>query len=133
VPIFSSDGHGAGARRSRETCRAYISYFLRHWAHRKDAFDEVLDAFVDNFHKPGNLTGGFAHYRASRAGRIAMMKGELPAMPRIAPPTHGGTLVTEQSQTPQAPLLAHPRTGDVGSRGLSIGARPAPRRRRSGS
>lgn len=61
-------------------------YFLRHWAHRKDAFDDVLDAFVDNFHKPGNLTGGFAHYRASHAGRIAMMKSELPAMPRIADP-----------------------------------------------
>lgn len=72
---------------SRETCSAYISYFLRHWAYRKDAFDSVLSAFTDNFLKPGNLTGGFAHYRASHAGRIAMMKGEAPALPRIAPPT----------------------------------------------
>jgi pimeloyl-ACP methyl ester carboxylesterase len=72
---------------SREACRAYISYFLRHWAHRKDAFDDVLDAFVDNFLRPGNLAGGFAHYRASHAGRIAMMKGEAPSLPRIAAPT----------------------------------------------
>jgi len=40
---------------TRETCRAYIAHFLRHLAHRKDAFDDVLDAFVDNFFKPGNL------------------------------------------------------------------------------
>lgn len=72
---------------SRETCRAYIGHFLRHWAHRKHAFDEVLDAFTDNFLKPGNLAGGFAHYRASHAGRIAMMQGEAPALPPITAPT----------------------------------------------
>src|SRR5262249_32699435 len=72
---------------SRETCRAYISHFLRHWAHHKDAFDDVVEAFTDNFLKSGNLAGGFAHYRASHAGRIAMMKGEGPSFPRIALPT----------------------------------------------
>ena len=72
---------------TREACRTYFAHFLRHWAHRKDAFDDVLDAFVDNFLKPGNLTGGFAHYRASHAGRIAMMKGETPALPPITVPT----------------------------------------------
>jgi len=50
---------------TRESCRAYIGYFLKHWAHRRDAFDDVLEAFTDNFLKPGNLAGGFAHYRAS--------------------------------------------------------------------
>jgi len=72
---------------SREACRAYVSHFLRHWAHHKNAFDDVIEAFTDNFLKPGNLAGGFAHYRASHAGRIAMMKGEAPALPRIAVPT----------------------------------------------
>ena len=72
---------------SRETCRAYFAHFLRHWSHRKDAFDDVLEAFVDNFLKPGNLEGGFAHYRGSHAGRIAMMKGEAPPLPPIAVPT----------------------------------------------
>jgi pimeloyl-ACP methyl ester carboxylesterase len=72
---------------SRETCRAYIGHFLSHWAHRKDAFDSVLEEFVDNFLKPGNLAGGFAHYRASHAGRVAMMKGRAPLLPRIEVPT----------------------------------------------
>ena len=70
-----------------ESCRTYIEYFLRHWAHRKNAFDDVLDAFADNFLKPGNLAGGFAHYRASHPGRLAMMKGEAPALPPIVTPT----------------------------------------------
>jgi len=72
---------------SRETCAAYIGHFLRHWAHRKDAFDDVMDAWVDNFLKPGNLAGGFAHYVASHAGRVAMMRGEAPALPPITVPT----------------------------------------------
>jgi pimeloyl-ACP methyl ester carboxylesterase len=72
---------------SRDTCRAYFSYILQHWCHRKHAFDDVLDEFVDNFLKPGNIEGGFAYYRAANAGRIALMKGEVPALPPIATPT----------------------------------------------
>ncbi|GAC1402882.1 MAG: alpha/beta hydrolase [Candidatus Velthaea sp.] len=71
---------------NRDTCRSYIAHFLRHWAHRKDAFDDVLDAFTDNFFKPGNLAGGFAHYQAAHAGRVAMMKGEAPVLPLITVP-----------------------------------------------
>ena len=48
------------------------------WAHRKNAFDDVLETFTDNFLKPGNLAGGFAHYRASHEGRVRMIKGEAP-------------------------------------------------------
>lgn len=72
---------------TRASCRAYIGHFLRHWAHRKDELEAVLDDFTDNFMKPGNLAGGFAHYRAAHDGRIAMMKGEAPALPPIAVPT----------------------------------------------
>jgi pimeloyl-ACP methyl ester carboxylesterase len=72
---------------TRASCRAYIGHFLRHWAYRKNAFDDVLDAFTDNFMKPGNLAGGFAHYRASHAGRIAMMKGDVLPLPPITLPT----------------------------------------------
>jgi pimeloyl-ACP methyl ester carboxylesterase len=68
---------------SRESCRTYIGYFLKHWAHRKDTFDDVLEAFTDNFQKPGNLAGGFAHYRAAHEGRIRMMKGEAPQLAPI--------------------------------------------------
>lgn len=72
---------------SAENCRRYIGHFLHHWAHRKDAFDDVLAAFTENFLKPGNLAGGFAYYRAAHAGRIAMMKDEAPELPPIATPT----------------------------------------------
>jgi pimeloyl-ACP methyl ester carboxylesterase len=72
---------------SRETCRTYISHFLRNWSHRKDAFDDVVEAFTDNFLKAGNLTGGFAHYKAAHAGRMKMMKGEAQKLPPISVPT----------------------------------------------
>lgn len=72
---------------SRDSCERYIGHFLTHWSHRKDAFDDVRDAFIDNFMKPGNLAGGFAHYRASHAGRVATMKGEAPILPPITVPT----------------------------------------------
>jgi pimeloyl-ACP methyl ester carboxylesterase len=72
---------------SRESCRTYIGHFLKNWAHRQHAFDDVLEAFVDNFLKPGNLAGGFAHYRASHAGRVKMMKGEAQDLPPIELPT----------------------------------------------
>jgi pimeloyl-ACP methyl ester carboxylesterase len=72
---------------SRRSCETYIGHFLRHWAHRRDAFDSVLDAFTDNFMQPGNLAGGFAHYRAAHPGRIAIMKGEAPLLPPIKVPT----------------------------------------------
>ena len=72
---------------SRETCKAYIGHFLSHWAFHKHAFDDVLDAFVDNFMKPGNLEGGFAHYRAAHAGRVTMLKGMAPSLPPITTPT----------------------------------------------
>jgi pimeloyl-ACP methyl ester carboxylesterase len=72
---------------TRESCRTYIGHFLKNWAHRQRAFDDVLEAFVDNYLKPGNLAGGFAHYRASHAGRVKMMKGEAPDLPPIELPT----------------------------------------------
>jgi pimeloyl-ACP methyl ester carboxylesterase len=72
---------------SQETCRAYISHFLHRWAYRKNAFDDVLSAFVENFLTPGNLAGGFAHYKASHGGRVAMMKGQAPTLPPITVPT----------------------------------------------
>ena len=71
---------------TRETCQTYVAHFLRHWPHRKGSFDDVLGAFTDNFMKPGNLAGGFAHYRASHAARVAMMEGRAPKLPPIATP-----------------------------------------------
>jgi pimeloyl-ACP methyl ester carboxylesterase len=72
---------------TRQSCRTYIRHFLKAWSYRNDAFDDVIEAFTDNFQKPGNLAGGFAHYRAAHAGRVRMMKGEAPALPPITLPT----------------------------------------------
>lgn len=77
--------HLVGA--TRESCRLYIGHFLRGWSHRKHAFDDVLEQFTDNFLKPGNIAGGFAHYRAAHAGRVMMMKGEAPRLAPIDIPT----------------------------------------------
>lgn len=68
-------------------CREYIGHFLRHWSHRKAAFDDVLEAFTENFMRPGNLAGGFAYYRAAHAGRMDMLRGAAAALPPIAVPT----------------------------------------------
>ncbi len=72
---------------SRQACKLYISHILQHWSYRKDAFDDVIERFVDNFMKPGNLAGGFAYYRAAHEGRVAMMQGAAPELPPIAIPT----------------------------------------------
>src|SRR3546814_340787 len=72
---------------SRAACRAHIGHFLKHWCHRKDAFDAVLERWVDNFLRPGNLQGGFNWYVSANAARIAMMAGTAPKPPLVTVPT----------------------------------------------
>jgi pimeloyl-ACP methyl ester carboxylesterase len=72
---------------SREACRLYFSHFLRHWAHDPHAFDDDLEAWVDNFLKPGNLQGGFNWYLSANKARLAAMRGDTPTLPPIATPT----------------------------------------------
>jgi len=71
---------------SRDTCRAYFGHFLKHWSHRKNSFDGVLERWVDNFLRPGNLQGGFNWYVSQNAGRLAVMAGTAPKPPKIAQP-----------------------------------------------
>jgi pimeloyl-ACP methyl ester carboxylesterase len=71
---------------SRDSCRTYFAHFLRHWAHRKTAFDDVMEVWVDNFRKPGNLEGSFAYYRAAHVGRVALMDGSAPKLVPINTP-----------------------------------------------
>jgi len=80
--------HYAGAlvASSRDTCRAHIGHFLRHWSHRKEAFDTVLERWVDNFMRPGNMQGGFNWYIGQNAGRLAVMAGTAERPPRITVP-----------------------------------------------
>ena len=72
---------------SREACRLYFGHFLRHWSMRKDAFDNDIEMWVDNFLKPGNMQGGFNWYVSSNANRLAMMRGEAPPLTPITVPT----------------------------------------------
>jgi pimeloyl-ACP methyl ester carboxylesterase len=72
---------------SREACRLYFGNLIRQWSAKKDAFDDVMEAWVDNFMARGNIQGGFNWYRSANALRVAMMKGELPKQPPISLPT----------------------------------------------
>ena len=73
---------------SREACRIYIGHFLRHWAGgNPQAFDDDIEAWVDNFLKPGNLQGGFNWYVGANRSRLAVMRGEAPDLPPIQAPT----------------------------------------------
>jgi epoxide hydrolase 4 len=72
---------------SPEACRIYLHNFLRHWAHRKDAFDDELELWVDNFLKPGNLQGGFNWYVSNHESRMAVIEGTAKVPPPIRVPT----------------------------------------------
>lgn len=72
---------------SRENCRRHIGHFLKHWSYRKDAFDAVLERWVDNFMQPGVMQGGFNWYIGQNAGRLAVMAGIAPKPARITVPT----------------------------------------------
>jgi pimeloyl-ACP methyl ester carboxylesterase len=124
--------HLVGA--TRESCRTYIGYFLKHWAHRKDAFDDVIEAFTDNFLKPGNIAGGFAHYRAAHEGRIRMMKGEAPPLAPIHVPScvRWAPAVSVFLDRPVGRDLLRPRSRRVsGSGTLSASRGSRPRRCRN--
>lgn len=90
---------------TRETCRLYFSHFLRHWSVRQEWVEQALEPWVDNFMKPGNLQGGFNWYISNQAARLAAIRGDVSALPRIGvpacvrwgdsavlPATWGGTL-----------------------------------------
>ncbi|MBL8670379.1 MAG: alpha/beta hydrolase [Alphaproteobacteria bacterium] len=70
---------------SREACRLFIKHFLDHWSgDDPTVFAPVLEAWVDNFMRPGNLQGGFDWYRASGPGRVLMLEERLPPRPKVA-------------------------------------------------
>lgn len=71
---------------SRESCRLYVGHFLRHWAADPQAFDAVLEHWIDVFMAPGALEGGFAWYRANNAARLAQIeRGPQPRDPITHP------------------------------------------------
>jgi len=70
----------------RGTCRIYFRHFLDHWAHEPGLFDEDLEAWVDNFMKPGNLQGGFNWYVGIDEARTEVMRHGPPELPKIEVP-----------------------------------------------
>ncbi len=73
---------------SREACRLYFRHFLDHWSGDNPAvFAELLEIYVDNFMKPGNIQGGFDWYLSSGPTRRLWLEGKLPARPPIDVPT----------------------------------------------
>lgn len=72
---------------SRESCAAYIGHFLRHWSADPEAFAPMMERFIDNFMRPGNLQGGFDWYLSAAPGRQQVIAGEAPRLPPIPVPT----------------------------------------------
>ena len=72
---------------SREACRLYIKHFLDHWSGDDPAvFQDVLEVWVDNFMKPGNVQGGFDWYLSSAPNRRLWLEERLPPQPKITAP-----------------------------------------------
>lgn len=74
--------------KSRDTCRIYLSHFLRHWSHDPHTFDEDLENWVTNFMQPGALQGGFNWYRSIAEARHRAIAGRAPDVPVIDTPTY---------------------------------------------
>ena len=60
---------------------------LAAWSHDGHAFDDDLEAWVDNFMKPGTMQGGFNWYLSVQAWRLAAIEGRAPKPPPLAIPT----------------------------------------------
>ncbi len=64
-----------------ENIARYFSYFLKEWAHKPECFDDVIEVFVENFRKPGNVEGGFNYYRAAMPPRTNPPDGKAAPLP----------------------------------------------------
>jgi pimeloyl-ACP methyl ester carboxylesterase len=72
---------------SREACRIFFKHFLDHWSgDNPSVFADELEAYIDNFMKPGNIQGGFDWYVSSAPNRRAWLEEKLPPAPRITVP-----------------------------------------------
>ncbi len=73
-------------RGSSDGIRLFIEHFVKLWAYRKEAVEDLITALAANMAKPGNLEGGFAYYRGAAEEReAAAARGE--AEPPITLPT----------------------------------------------
>lgn len=72
--------------RDRDACRTYFRHFLDHWASRPGLFEDDLEAWVDNFLKPGNIQGGFNWYIGIDGARTEIWRHGAPELPKIEVP-----------------------------------------------
>src|SRR3712207_3004186 len=73
----------AGTERPAEP---HVRHFLDDWVGRPSIFEEDLDAWVDNFMKPGNLQGGFNWYVGIDEARTELWRHGAPKLPKIGVP-----------------------------------------------
>ena len=73
--------------RDRENARIYFGNMMEYWTYADGAFDEDLEAWIDNFMKPGNMQGGFNWYIAVNDLRLKIMREGPPDAPKIDVPT----------------------------------------------
>ena len=72
--------------RDRDAVRTYFRHFLDHWAHRPGLFNDDLEAWVENFMKPGNIQGGFNWYVGIDEARTEIWRHGAPELPKIEVP-----------------------------------------------
>lgn len=72
---------------SHETCRIYLANMLSHISYDPTAFDPVIDVWVDNFMRPGNIQGGFNWYIACHQQRLDLVRHGAPDLPKISVPS----------------------------------------------
>lgn len=72
---------------SRESCRMYIGHFLDHWSgDNPKVFENVMEAYIDNYMRNDNIQGGFDWYVSSAINRRLWLEEKLPAQPKIDVP-----------------------------------------------
>ena len=72
---------------NRETCRIYLSNMLSHLSFDPAAFDDVVEIWVDNFMRDGNIQGGFNWYTACHEQRMDLVRNGPPELTKIEVPS----------------------------------------------
>jgi hypothetical protein len=80
APASVTRRYAFGQAQSRLGTRRRV---LAAWSRDSRAFEEDLEAFVDNFMRPGNLQGGFNWYLSVQPWRVAAIEGTAPKPPPL--------------------------------------------------
>ncbi len=72
--------------KDRDAVRTYFGHFLDNWASRPGFFEDDLEAWVENFMKPGNIQGGFNWYIGIDEARTEIWRHGAPELPKTEVP-----------------------------------------------